>query len=101
MPEHHPQASVQSNIDIEQVERALDDIDMLKQLGLDASLVPHGSERLTVADIEAWLAAEGSRTPHAPRQGAATPGEYASESALSVLQGLLEMTSTFPAGCAL
>lgn len=39
-PKPRAQASVQSNIDIEQVERALDDIDMLKQLGLAASNAP-------------------------------------------------------------
>jgi anti-sigma factor RsiW len=37
VPEHLPQASVQPKVDIEQVERALDDLDMLKQLGLAAS----------------------------------------------------------------
>jgi hypothetical protein len=42
VPEHRPQASVQPNIDIEQVERALDDIDMLKQLGLATVSAPAG-----------------------------------------------------------
>src|SRR5580765_1283824 len=29
---------------------------MLKQLGLDPARIPHGGERLTVADIETWIA---------------------------------------------
>ena len=29
----------------------------LKQLGLDPARIPHGGERLTVADIETWIAA--------------------------------------------
>lgn len=38
--EHQPQTSVQSGVDIEQVERALDDMDMLKQLGLASISTP-------------------------------------------------------------
>ena len=40
VPEHLPQAGVQPNVDIEQVERALDDLDMLKKLGLAAVSAP-------------------------------------------------------------
>ena len=42
VPEHRPQASVEPQVDIEQVERALDDIDMFKQLGLSAAFPPAG-----------------------------------------------------------
>ena len=41
-PQPQPQVSVQPKVDIEQVERALDDIDMLKQLGLAAVFPPAG-----------------------------------------------------------
>jgi Putative zinc-finger len=40
VPEHQAQVGVQPKVDIEQVERALDDIDMLKQLGLAAVFPP-------------------------------------------------------------
>ena len=40
---------------------------MLKQLGLDPARIPHGGERLTVADIEAWLVgADKGRSTGAP-----------------------------------
>jgi len=42
---------------------------MLRELGLAASAIPAAGERLTVADIEAWLATE--------RQPGATPGSGA------------------------
>jgi pyruvate dehydrogenase E2 component (dihydrolipoamide acetyltransferase) len=52
---------------------------MLQELGLDANAIPVAGERLTVSDIEAWLA-----QPAAPRAAAAAraepipevPGEY-------------------------
>ena len=56
---------------------------MLQELGLEGSVIPAAGERLTVADIEAWLAA---RRPAAPAGFAAAeptseptpnvPGEY-------------------------
>lgn len=44
IPEHQAQVSVQPKVDIEQVERALDDIDMFKQLGLATVLPPAGKQ---------------------------------------------------------
>lgn len=42
VPEHPVLVSVKPKVDIEQVERALDDIDMLEKLGLAAVLSPEG-----------------------------------------------------------
>jgi pyruvate/2-oxoglutarate dehydrogenase complex dihydrolipoamide acyltransferase (E2) component len=45
---------------------------MLKQLGLDPTRIPHSGERLTVADIETWLAGtEKGRSPSAPSSATA------------------------------
>jgi pyruvate/2-oxoglutarate dehydrogenase complex dihydrolipoamide acyltransferase (E2) component len=57
---------------------------MLKKLGLDESQVPTSGERLTVTDIEAYLAEQGASTPTAPppmpvqtrEQTPDVPGEY-------------------------
>lgn len=55
---------------------------MLQELGLDATTIPAAGERLTVADIEAWLARQpaartgegrGDAPPEAPP---GVPGEY-------------------------
>ena len=46
---------------------------MLHQLGLDPARIPHSGERLTVADIEAWLAGAGKgRSSSAPISALAT-----------------------------
>jgi len=57
---------------------------MLRKLGLDESLIPSGGERLTVTDIEAYLAKQGGSTPTATlptpvqtmEQTPDVPGEY-------------------------
>ena len=57
---------------------------MLKKLGLDEGQIPTGGERLTVTDIEAYLAKQGASTPTASapilvqtREHTPTvPGEY-------------------------
>jgi pyruvate dehydrogenase E2 component (dihydrolipoamide acetyltransferase) len=56
---------------------------MLRELDLDAAAIPAAGERLTVADIEAWLAtrrksarAPGSVGPAASEQSPGVPGEY-------------------------
>jgi pyruvate/2-oxoglutarate dehydrogenase complex dihydrolipoamide acyltransferase (E2) component len=47
---------------------------MLKELGLDAARIPASGERLSVADIEAWLARAGkARLPGAPPSAPAGP----------------------------
>jgi pyruvate/2-oxoglutarate dehydrogenase complex dihydrolipoamide acyltransferase (E2) component len=51
---------------------------MLRELGLDASVIPRGGERLSVVDIEAWLAKGRPQAtePTAARGGAPeVPGE--------------------------
>jgi len=67
---------------------------MLKELGLDASGIPSSGERLTVADIEAWLEASGSG--HRPR--AASPGSPTREPPLPDVPGTLEELSVEAAG---
>ena len=57
---------------------------MLKKLGLNESQIPAGGERLTVTDIEVYLAKQGASTPTAPapmpvltrEHTPAVPGEY-------------------------
>ena len=59
---------------------------MLKKLGLDEDQIPTGGKRLTVADIEAYLAKQGASTPttaasastpvQTREQTPAVPGEY-------------------------
>ena len=56
---------------------------MLQELNLDAAAIPAAGERLTVADIEAWLAmqrkpahAPGSVAPTASEQTPSVPGQY-------------------------
>jgi len=56
---------------------------MLRELDLDAAAIPAAGKRLTVADIEAWLAtqrhpprAAGTATPAAPEQPPSVPGEF-------------------------
>jgi len=57
---------------------------MLKKLGLDENQIPTSGERLTVTDIEAYLAEQGTSTPTAPapmpvqtrEQTPDVPGEY-------------------------
>ena len=56
---------------------------MLRELDLDAAAIPVSGERLTVVDIEAWLAtqrkpprAPGSVAPTALEQTPSVPGEY-------------------------
>jgi pyruvate dehydrogenase E2 component (dihydrolipoamide acetyltransferase) len=57
--------------------------EMLRELDLAAAAIPAAGERLTVADIEAWLAtqrkpprAPGSDAPSASEQTPSVPGEY-------------------------
>src|SRR6202030_3376628 len=57
--------------------------EMLRELDLAAAAIPAAGERLTVADIEAWLAtqrkparAPGLQAPPAPEQTPSVPGEY-------------------------
>jgi len=48
---------------------------MLKQLGLDPARIPHSGERLTVADIETWLAGAGKGRPTLAPPSAPTTAE--------------------------
>ncbi len=56
---------------------------MLRELGLDPAAIPAAGERLTVADIEAWLSTQrkpartpGSVAPTASELTPSVPGEY-------------------------
>lgn len=57
--------------------------EMLRELDLAAAAIPAAGERLTVADIEAWLATQreparppGSQAPAASEQTPSVPGDY-------------------------
>ena len=61
---------------------------MLRELGLAANVIPTAGERLTVADIESWLATQrqpvktaGPGAHPAPEQAPSVPGEYRNLSA--------------------
>jgi len=61
---------------------------MLRELGLGANVIPTAGERLTVADIESWLATQrqpvktaGPGAHPAPEQAPSVPGEYCNLSA--------------------
>ena len=72
VPEQPSQAPVRSSAVARPTAKAQA---MLQEIGLDASAIPAAGERLTVADIEAWLArSPAARTGGA---GAAAPAEAA------------------------
>ena len=71
---------------------------MLKQLGLDPARIPQSGERLTVADIEAWLAGpEKGRSTSARPSAPTTAASIVAEDAPAVA-GTLEELSPEAAG---
>jgi pyruvate/2-oxoglutarate dehydrogenase complex dihydrolipoamide acyltransferase (E2) component len=79
VPEQPSEASARSSVTARPTAKAQA---MLRELGLDASAIPPAGERLTVADIEAWLAQRpaerpgGDRTQMPAEAAPDVPGEY-------------------------